>query len=331
MTKNFTGFTMASFLRNIQNTAHRFNLWKRGDKILVAVSGGPDSISLLDGLFCLGKKYEWMLHIAHVNYGLRGVDSDADEQFVRERASFYDIPFSTLHPKKSSLTANLESHLRTIRYSFFEKTRKKHGCDSIAVAHNEDDQAETFLLRVLRGSGLRGLGAMRPNDGVVIRPLLLTSKRDILRYLEEKNLSYRVDSTNTQPIFTRNRIRLELIPFLETFNPNIRKTLAENALSFADDSDFFSIFLRENFSFLQKEELGFSVSVKVMNSLHPAVSRSIFRYISEETGAYKQPPSFGEIEEMRKICTGSKNKNAQKTFQGLKLTRKGDRVFLFVS
>jgi tRNA(Ile)-lysidine synthase len=317
---------MSAFLKNIENFAHRFHLWKRGDKILVAVSGGPDSLCLLEALFCLSKKYDWTLHIAHVNYRLRGQDSDADETLVRERAGFYHIPLSILRPKKPKETQNLESRLRTIRYEFFEKQRKKLGYTSIAAAHTRDDQAETLLLRLLRGAGLRGLGAMRPKEGMIIRPLLLTPKADILAYLKEKNLPFRTDESNTDPRFTRNRIRHDLLPLLETFNPNIRETLAANALSLADDADALALFLKQAISSITQEKTGYSLNAKTFNTLHPAIQRALLRSIAEESGTYPQPPSSSEIEEMRKLIGSAKNKVATKTFQGLKFTRRGATV-----
>jgi len=323
-------YFMSAFLKNLQNTAHRFDLWNRGDKILVAVSGGPDSLCLLDCMAHLGKKYDWSLHIAHVNYQLREEDSTADEALVRDRALFYNIPITVLHPKKLQETNNLEARLRTIRYEFFEKLRKKFGLDSIAVAHNQDDQVETLLLRLIRGSGLRGLGAMRPKDGVIIRPFLFTPKSDILNYLEEKNLPFRLDTSNTDPRFTRNRVRHELLPLLETFNPNIRETLAATALSLADDADTFSFLFKQSLALLKKETSGFSFSARVFATLQPSLQRAILRHIAETSDAYEQPPSFNEVEEMRKIIGSAKNKAATKTFRGLKFTRRGDRVSVLI-
>lgn len=322
---------MSAFLKNIQNTAHRFDLWKHGDKILIAVSGGPDSMCLLDTLFCLSKKYDWALHIAHVNYQLRGIDSDTDEALVRERAKFYTIPISVLHPKKPEKTNNLEARLRDIRYAFFEKTRAKLEFDSIAIAHHRDDQAETFLLRLIRGAGLHGLGAMRPKDGALIRPLLLIPRTDILEYLKEKNIPYRLDKSNADPRFTRNRIRHELLPLLETFNPNIRETLGNTSLSLADDADILASFLKKNVSHTKKETYGLSVNAPFFNTLAPAIQRSLLRRIAEESSVYEQPPSFNEVEEMRKIIGNKKNKVAEKTFRGLKFTRRGARVSVLLT
>lgn len=317
----------ASFLKSIQQTAHDFSLWKRGDSMIVAVSGGPDSSCLLDCLVMLGKKYDWKLHIAHVNYALRGEDSDCDERLVRERANLYNVPISVLRPDISGKENNLEARLRSIRYEFFETLRVRLGFDAIAVAHTEDDQAETVLLRLLRGSGLRGLGAMRPRDGVIIRPFLCTPKADIARYLKENTLPFRIDQSNADPKFTRNRIRHELLPLLETFNPNIRETLAHSALSLADDADVLAHSLhRSVFVSHNDERKSFSVRTTTFCALHSSLQRSVLRDFVEESGACEQPFSFSVIEEMRKFLAGTKNKVAEKSFHGLKFTRRGAKV-----
>ena len=330
----------SAFLKTLENTAHRFDLWTHGDKIILAVSGGPDSMCLLDSLAKLGKKNAWTLHIAHVNYRLRGKDSENDEAFVQKHAKKYAIPLSVLHPKIAPNTPNLEAHLRDIRYRFFERLRKRLNFDSIAIAHTEDDQAETLLLRLIRGAGTRGLSAMRPKNGAIIRPFLLTPKSAILEHLKENNLSFCVDRTNLEPAFTRNRIRLELLPLLKEFNPNIKKTLAQTALTLADDGDALSFLCRTFFSeqkrVLKKEEKKekkekngrkstISFSAKKVSSLHPALQRAFLRMLSE-THNPSEPPSFNETEEMRNMFRSDKKKHAAKTFRGLKLTRKGDTL-----
>lgn len=316
-----------SFLKNLQNTAHRFSLWKAGDSMIAAVSGGPDSLCLLDCLVALGKKYDWKLHIAHVNYSLRGEESDLDEQLVRERAGFYALPVTVLHPDMSDCAGNLEARLRDVRYNFFETIRAQLGFDTIAVAHNRDDQAETVLLRLLRGSGLRGLGAMRPRAGVIIRPLLLTSREDILRYLEENALPFRIDGSNTDPKFTRNRVRHELLPVLETLNPNIRDTLARSALSLADDIDLLERCIDGTHSVIENADgSGFSLLVTNFLALSNASQRSTLRALIERFSDSTLPPSFSTIEEMRNFIASTKNKVAEKSFCGLKFMRRGARV-----
>ncbi len=284
---------MSAFLKNIQNFSSRNKLWEPGNSIIIGVSGGPDSTCLLQVLASIGAKYQWKLRIAHVNYRLRGKESDADEAFVRKLSEKYSIPLSVTHPNVSKRTANLEEKLRDIRYRFFESLRKRHRFHFIAVGHTLDDQAETVLFRLIRGAGPRGLSAMLPKNGFLIRPLLETPRANILKYLEEQGLPYRTDQSNTDPKFTRNRIRNELLPLLETFNPKIRHALKRTALS------------------CHREQ--------------GSAMRDLFRALSISS-AEKRPPSWSSTEEFLKFVSGKKPKHAKKSFPGLNIERKGDTV-----
>ena len=227
---------MAQFVKTIQNFAFLNDLWEKDSKIIVGVSGGSDSVCLLDVLNKLAPKYGFQLHIAHVNYGLRDKASDLDEVFVRKLAAKYELPLSVLIAKKRQYSGNLESNLRKIRYDYFEELRLEIGFDNVAVAHNQDDQAETVLMRIIRGSGLNGLSAMKAKSVKIIRPLLGTSKGDILAYVKENKLKYRTDKSNADIKFLRNSIRHGLLPYLEkNFNPSIKKTLSEWSIAVACD------------------------------------------------------------------------------------------------
>jgi tRNA(Ile)-lysidine synthase len=216
-----------NLIKKIQNFAFKNSLWKKEARVVLGVSGGPDSVCLLDIFSQLSEKYDFKLHIVHVNYALREKDSEKDEAFVRELGKKYGISVSIFLPKKTQYRGNLENCLRKIRYDFFEQTRKKLGFDLIAVAHNQDDQAETILMRIIRGSGLNGLGAMKSMSGNIIRPMLCVSRSEILSYIKQKKLKYRFDKSNRNTKFTRNRVRNDLIPYLEkSFNPSIKKTIS---------------------------------------------------------------------------------------------------------
>lgn len=201
----------------------------------MAVSGGPDSMALLHTLHTLQKKYDWQLSIAHVNYGLRGKESESDATLVKETAETLGLPLYTL--TKKSLTRKSEEALRDIRYAFFEKLVKKYHFDLVALAHHQDDQAETVLMRLIRGSGSRGLEGMRPKRGIYVRPLLSFSKQEILNFAEKVAIPYRLDQSNAENIYFRNRVRNELLPLLETYNPKIKRTLATTAQTLQQEND----------------------------------------------------------------------------------------------
>lgn len=222
-------------MRRFQNVLAKQRLVPRGAKIIVAVSGGPDSTALLALLVRLREKHHFTLRAAHVNYRLRGRDSERDEAFVRKLCNSWGIPLSVLHPKEQPV-ANIEERLRIIRYRFFERLRKQYAFDLIVTAHTMNDTAETLLLNLIRGAGEKGLSPFqRPFPGVV-RPFISVIKSEILDFLHEEHIPFRTDRSNASPRFTRNRIRHELLPLLETFNPSIIETLAKTAKDIAQKS-----------------------------------------------------------------------------------------------
>jgi tRNA(Ile)-lysidine synthase len=311
---------MKNLAKQFQTVSYQYQLWGKGSKIILGVSGGADSVCLLALFFQLKKTYDLELIIAHVNYGLRGAESEADEAFVRQLAEKYVIPIQVLTPKISS-TKNLESNLRDLRYAFFEKIRQHNNFDLIAVAHNLDDQAETFLMRMLRGSGLKGLGAMQFKSKRLIRPLLSTPRREIIDYLKQKKLGYRVDKTNFTLDFYRNKIRQHLLPLLEAdYNPNIKKTLFTATLSISEDEAFLESAAEKH---LPENN---TLSVQKINALHPAIQRRILRNFITREKLDKKNIHALHIEELLKIIHSTKGKNQTISLEGLKIIKKGDTV-----
>lgn len=311
---------MKNLVKTIQNTIFQQGLFERGAKIVIGVSGGPDSVCLLDVLEKLRSKYDLQLIIAHVNYGLRGKDSDKDEKFVRNLAQKNNLKIEVLQVKVSS-TKNLESNLRDIRYDFFEKVRKENKFDLIAVAHNSDDQVETYLMRVIRGAGLQGLSAMKYKNNRIIRPLLNVSRKEILEHLSKQNRTYRTDKTNQENLFLRNKIRNKLIPYLEkNFNPSICKTIFDSTASIAEDFSFINEIAEKAY----RKNKG--LSAKKILALHPALQKRILLQAIAEKKLNNKDIGMSHVEEILKALKSTKNKNQTVTFQGLKMTRKGDRV-----
>ncbi len=208
-----------------------------GARVVVGVSGGADSIVLLHLLHRLRSRWDLALHVAHLDHGLRP-DAGQDAVFVERVATDWQIPCTIERCDVSARCQqagwSLEDGARRIRYQMFLEVAKRHSATHIALAHTADDQAETVLMRLLRGTGLLGLGAIpmkRQMQGVwLVRPLLQAWRRDLLAYVEGEHLPYREDSTNNDTRFVRNRIRHELLPLLERdYNPNIKGTLTQLA------------------------------------------------------------------------------------------------------
>ncbi len=314
------------FIKNVQNFSVQYNLWKKGSKIVIGVSGGPDSVCLLNVLFFLSNKYDFELQIAHVNYGLRGQDSLEDEKFTKELAKKYAIKVNVLKLNEVPFTGNLENKLRDIRYQYFEKLRKELKFDLIAVAHNQNDQAETVLMKMIRGAGLNGLGAMRPKSSLIIRPLLKSNRIEIIAYLKENQLRYRIDKSNEQTNVVRNKIRHEVLPYLEKkLNLPIIKTLSDLSYPISDDYDF----IRESaekfvVSVCKNKRVNFADSDFM--SLHEAIQRQSIRQIFLMLKGQFKDIEYGHIEELRKIIKSGKNKTKVAIVGGLKISKKGANI-----
>lgn len=217
-------------IEQVRQTIEKYAMLTDQQAVVAAVSGGPDSVAMLDCLLLL--KYRPI--VAHVNHGLRGEDSDADEAFVRRLAEEAGLPFYVKRVDAAVLARErgmtVEEAGRSARYSFFGEVMERTGCMRTALAHHRDDQAETVLLHMLRGSGPEGLRGMTPvRDGVFIRPMLYVSREEILAYCRERGLSYREDASNADTDYQRNRIRHHLLPQLEVYNPRVREALVRTA------------------------------------------------------------------------------------------------------
>ena len=203
---------------------------KPGDKVICAVSGGADSMALLWAMYLLKEKLGITLEAAHFNHNLRGEESDRDEAFVRDFCKTYEI---CCHVGRGVVTAGakgLEAAARESRYAFL------YSLDGIiATAHTADDNAETMLMHLVRGTGLKGLGGITPKTDRLIRPMLTVTRREVLAFLEEENISYVTDSSNETDDFLRNRIRRHVMPLLKQENPSLAENLSATALSLRQD------------------------------------------------------------------------------------------------
>jgi tRNA(Ile)-lysidine synthase len=227
-------------IHKIQTFIKDNHLLTPGKPVIAGFSGGKDSVSLLHLLNRLG--YHCMA--AHCNFHLRGAESDRDEVFCREFAENHRIRFEKTdfdtrsHAEQKHVS--IEMAARELRYRWFEALRKKHGAQAIAVAHHRDDSVETMLLNMIRGTGIRGLCGIRPKNGFIVRPLLCVSREEIERFLEEQNLPFVTDSSNLSDKYTRNFIRLRLLPLMAEINPSIRNVLARTAENLADAEQIYS-------------------------------------------------------------------------------------------
>ncbi|NLX62147.1 MAG: tRNA lysidine(34) synthetase TilS [Tissierellia bacterium] len=236
------------------------NLIEEGDNILVGVSGGADSMALLYVLLEIKEEIDFNIFIAHVNHGVRGEEALEDEKYVERTAKKLGIPYFSKqvnmeeYARKKKISA--EEAGRELRYSFFREILSKIGGGKIAVAHNKNDQAETLLLRLFRGTGIEGLKGMEYKNKDIIRPILGIEREEIEKYLLDRNIEFKIDRTNLEPIYNRNRIRLEIIPYIQKYyNPNIIDTLWRTSQLMSIDNEFFEEYCqRAYYKILKKKD-----------------------------------------------------------------------------
>lgn len=269
------------------------NLIQDNDKIVVAVSGGPDSMCLINVLINLKiklkekNKINFELIVAHVNHGIRE-ESELEKVYVENYCNEKNIPFFYLKenvPQKAlENKMSEETYSRKIRYEFFNKVLTENNANKIAVAHNLDDNVETIFLNIVRGTGLKGLSGMGFVFKNIIRPMLTIEKIDILEYNRLSNLNPCFDKTNELDIYTRNKVRLNLIPYLKKdYNPNILKSINRMRQIVEVDEDFLDKYTKEIFQKcivdLKKEKIKFDYSVILKE--HDAIKNRVVRKIIE--------------------------------------------------
>jgi len=276
------------------NTVKKNNLIKTNDVIVVGVSGGPDSITLLTCLNKYKDKFQYKLVVAHVNHLIRK-DSTEDEQFVEKLCKKLEIPFEVKRADVVEIAKaekrGEEEVGRKIRYDFFDEVAKKYDANKIAIAHNMNDNAETVLLNLIRGSGLSGLEGIQPQEyGKYIRPLIECSRAEIEKYCEENDLQPRIDSTNSEDIYKRNEIRHKVLPMLKEFNPNIIETLSRTSKIVKENNDFVTQESAKSFTKIAKKDGKNKVSfeLKEFNQLENSIRTNLIIYtINDLAGTVK--------------------------------------------
>jgi tRNA(Ile)-lysidine synthetase-like protein len=292
------------FLTNLRRFIHKHELLPRearGSTVVVGVSGGADSLALLHALHALAPEFDLSLHVAHLDHQLRGDAAQADAAFVRDLAQSWDLP-CTIESRAVSGYArdyklSLEEAARQVRYGFLREVALAHHSETIAVAHNADDQAESVLMHFLRGSGLSGLRGMlpkmhleeyriqqsafsnQPSKIYLIRPLLDTPRSAIDEYCQQNDLHPRVDATNADTTYFRNRLRHELLPLLETYNPQIRSILGRTADVIAAEHEVLQAHINYAWGMTIVEETGTAVTFDLpLWREHPiGVQRALLR------------------------------------------------------
>lgn len=330
MNDSFT-YQFQQLVRNTLERSIHFRPFK--DILLAAVSGGPDSVVLLDVLFVLRETLRFGLQVCHVNHGLRGRDAGEDESFVIELSERYGLDVSicrfTTGEIETVQRENLEESARELRYQKLMQTAVEQNCTYIATGHTRSDQAETVLHRIVRSTGLAGLAGILPVRRdlrvPVIRPLLNTGREQIVRYIKEKNLDFRQDSMNLDPQFTRVRIRKKLLPLIKKeFNLQIEDALAHLASLAQDEEEFWKTYVENLHLRIGEASENLPANRRRFLHLSRVEQTRLLRYYCENRGI---EPSWLQIENALELLTGERPQSETHLSADLRLYRRYDEFY----
>jgi len=286
---------MEDIFLKILDTINTYNMIQKKDRVIVALSGGPDSVFLVYALYQLMKNLEIDLFATHIHHGIRGEYADRDMEFAKKFCDNLDIPISTFnynvpdYAERKGLS--VEEAGREIRLSTYKRAMDEYSADKVATGHTADDQAETVLLRLITGAGKRGLAGIHPvYEGFIIRPLLEIRKEEILKYLDDNHIEYMIDHTNFETDILRNRIRNVLIPLLkEEFNPKVESALCRTAAIFQEEMTYLkriTDFYLDRFALIEGNEARLNLSG--LSSMSPYILKHLlWEFVCRFTGSMK--------------------------------------------
>ncbi|MDO9515193.1 MAG: tRNA lysidine(34) synthetase TilS [Syntrophales bacterium] len=294
-----------------RNTIEKHAMLTPGDRVGVAVSGGADSVALLHVLANLAPEYTLELFVLHLNHGIRGEESDRDEAFVRKLAGSMGIPFTSERVSIPELRiergGSLEDICRDERYAFFERMTQRYGLDKIALGHTLSDQAETVIMRFLRGSGLEGLKGFLPvRGGIYIRPLMEMTRDEITSFLGKEDIPFMTDSSNRDETYLRNRIRVTLVPELKaSYNVRLEENIGRTADILRLEDDFISESVAGIISEWAIDTNRARLPVPKLKELHPALLWRLIKTILETHSPVKNGIGYLHVKAVADLTLGS--------------------------
>ena len=320
------------FERALERALDRYGVLRRGESALVAVSGGPDSTALLAALAALAPRRGVRLFAFHVDHGVRGEESRADCRAARALARLLGVPFRSVKLADPAPRAS-EDALRLARRSAIEAEARRRGATTILLGHHADDLAETALMRLVRGAGLEGLAAFRPrepwNDLLLARPLIDFTRARILEYLAARGLSYRIDSSNEDPRFLRNRIRRQALPLLaDIANPRVREALARGARLLQTDADLLGRLASE---ILERRARFYGAAGAVLDvegwaTIHEALRTRVLREVCRRVRGEPLPPYARHLADLDRLALRGRGGSHVTGWRGVAAYREGKRL-----
>ncbi len=330
------------FISKVKQTITRYGMLTKEDKVLVGVSGGPDSVALLHALYALKNEFGVSLHIAHLNHMLRGEAADKEAKYVERLAKRLNLGCTVEavdvreYADKNRLSIELAA--RDVRYDFYLRTAVNTGADRVALGHHAGDQAETVLLRLVRGtgmSGLCGIPAVRPLDAAhgitVIRPLLDLASSEIRSYCDEAGLGYFIDASNLSPVYLRNKVRHELIPLLEQdYNPRVIQALANTAELVQDDEDYITSEVERKLRQVVETVSPHNVVIGILALCreHKAIQRRIIRWAVWHLTGELDDFQFIHVEKVLELAVSGRTGSRISLPGGLEARRDYERIIL---
>ncbi len=325
------------FLNNVTNTIKKYNLINDGDKLVLGVSGGPDSICMLDVLNRIknNKEIKFEIAVAHINHMIR-TEAVEDEKFVKNFCEKIDIPFYSKSIDVQKIANNnkigTEEAGRNARYEFFDEILKQTNSNKIAIAHNKNDKAETILMNALRGSGIAGLRGIEPiKDNKYIRPLIECERTEIEEYCKQREIEPRIDRTNFENVYTRNKIRNIVIPYIkQEFNPNIVETLNRLAELIKEDDEYIKKIVKEKYMdiLIKEEEKQIILDLKKFNKEEKVIKAKILLYtITRLFGSTKGIEKI-HIEDVIKLCDNNIGNKYLTPNKNIKILLKNHQIYI---
>lgn len=319
----------------VLETINKNNLIKDGESIVVGVSGGPDSITLLDILIKLQKRIKFDIVVAHINHMIRS-DADEDQRYVEKYCKNNNITFYVKQAKVEEIAKNqkigTEEAGRNLRYEFFDEILEKTKSNKIATAHTKNDNVETVLMNIIRGSGTKGLkGIEIIRDNKYIRPLLEISRTEIEEYCEKNNLEPRIDSSNMENIYTRNKIRNLLIPYIQKeFNPNIIETIDRLSSISKEENKYFEDITKKAYEEILVEETKNEVvlDLKKFNTLEIVIKNRIMLYTINKLFGSSSGIEKIHLQDIIKLCNNNIGNKYLIPNKKVKILLKNKKIFI---
>ena len=308
--------------KRVLETITKYNLIESGDKLVLGVSGGPDSICMLEILNQLKEKLNFEIVVAHINHGIRE-NAILDEKYVEEYCKKLDVEYYVLKVKLKELSKEkkmgLEEAGRKVRYDFFDTILEKTKSNKIAIAHNKNDRVETIILNILRGSGSLGLKGIEPKNGKYIRPIIEIERSEVEDFCLKNNINPRIDESNFENEFSRNRVRNVVIPYIkEEFNPNIVETIIRMSDIISEENEFLEEEIYKQYNNILIEEINLAKDVynndeestiildlKKFNSLNKVLEKRILLYAIKRLFGSTKNIEKVHLEDMIKLCNNN--------------------------